>query len=113
MRNLLPLIVALSMMTPVNGAETVQVSADEWARPRHGEWVVEMASLRQGVGELGSGSGVIMVRHPEGEHGMLWAEEVVAWLVSLGVASAQIERRPGSERDDVLELWVQRKYEQE
>ena len=118
MRYLLPLIVSILMMSPpyiskVGASEVVQVTADEWARPRHGEWVVQMASLKQVVETLDSESGVIMIRYPGGEEGTLWAQELVAWLVSLGVSSERIEPVPGSDREDVLDLWVQEKYEQE
>lgn len=112
MRYLLMLLISISVASPVWASEVVQVTADQWARPRHGEWVVQLAPLKQILDTLEREPGVIMVRYPGGEEGTLWAQEIAAWLVSLGVSSEHIEHVPGSVREDVIDLWVQNKYEQ-
>ena len=48
----------------------------------------------------------IFIRHPRGEEGVLWAEELRGWLVALGIPSADIALNPESSRIDAIELAV-------
>lgn len=114
----LPLLVAL-VTAPVSASESVHViTADDWARPRSGDSLVQMPALRQTVREYlerrseGGASGVtggdtrIVIRHPRGEEGVLWAEELRGWLVALGIPSDDVAVSPESTRMDALELAV-------
>jgi hypothetical protein len=106
----LPLLIMV-ICGSVYATESVRViTADDWARPRSGESLVGMPALEQTVGEFLSkdaGDGQrILIRHPRGEEGVLWAEELRGWLVSLGIASDHIAVSPESTRVDALELAV-------
>ncbi len=110
----LPILVML-IGTAVSSAESVQIiTADDWARPRSGELLVRMPALKRTVrdylGPQGSRSDAggrhIVIRHPRGEDGDLWAEELRGWLVALGIPSAAIAVSPEPTRIDSIELAV-------
>lgn len=106
----LPLLIMM-ICGSVFAAESVQIiTADEWARPRSGESLAQMPALKQTVREYLSndaGDGQrILIRHPRGEEGVLWAEELRGWLVALGITSEDIVVSPESTRVDALELAV-------
>ncbi len=112
-RGLSLLIMLISMA--VCSAESVQViSAEDWARPRSGESLVQMPALKRTVRDYLSQKGNqndqrrqrISIRHPRGEEGVLWAEELRGWLVALGIPSADIGVSPESSRIDAIELAV-------
>lgn len=86
------------------------LSADEWARPRSGERVLELAPVRDIVTTLlESPHDVLVVGYPGGEAGALWASELRDWLVALGLPRERIELRPGSARDDLVVLRLERR----
>ena len=98
-----------------SASESVEViTADEWARPRSGASLVQMPALKRTVrGYLEKqsetqGGQRILIRHPRGEEGVLWAEELRGWLVALGVPAADIELTADSARVDAIELEVKR-----
>ena len=106
----LPLLIMLICMA-VSSAESVQIiTADDWARPRSGESLVQMRALKRTVRDYLSqndeGGQRILIRHPRGEEGVLWAEELRGWLVALGVPSADISVSPESTRIGAIELAV-------
>jgi hypothetical protein len=93
----------------VPAAESWQLSALEWAQPRHGEWLVTQPALAGAVGALQQQpDSRLMIRYPGGDEGVLWAEELQAWLVALGIASSRIERIPGSGAADRIQLEISR-----
>ena len=106
----LPLLIML-VFSPVSSAESVQIiTADDWARPRSGESLVQMPALKRTVRDYLSQSDErgrrILIRHPRGEEGVLWAEELRSWLVALGIPSADIAVAAKSSRIDAVELAV-------
>ena len=114
----LPLLIMLISIS-VCSAESVQViTAEDWARPRSGESLVRMPALKRTVrdylNQKGNRKGSqnyqrgqrIFIRHPRGEEGVLWAEELRGWLVALGIPSADIALNPESSRIDAIELAV-------
>ncbi len=114
----LPLLIMLVSMT-VCSAESVQIiTAEDWARPRTGESLVRMPALKHTVrdyldqksnqkGSQNDRRGQrISIRHPRGEEGVLWAEELRGWLIALGIPSADITVSPQSSRIDAVELAV-------
>ena len=114
----LPLLIMSTWMA-VCSAESVQViSAEDWARPRSGESLVRMPALKRTVRDyLDQKSDQkssqnnrrgqrIFIRHPGGEEGVLWAEELRGWLVALGIPSTDIAVSPESSRIDTIELAV-------
>lgn len=109
----LPLLIMLICMA-VSAAESAEIiTADEWARPRSGESLVQMPALKRTVrsylnqrGDNEQRGQRILIRHPRGEEGVLWAEELRGWLVALGIPSADIAVSPESTRIDAIELAV-------
>lgn len=103
------IIVLLMVPAGVFAEETWQLSAAEWAQPRHGEWLVREPALVAAVNTLQQEPDThILIRYPGGDEGVLWADELQAWLVALGVASNRIEQIPGSRAADRIELEVNR-----
>ncbi len=99
----------LLLLTPLYGygEEPWQISALEWARPRHGEWLVRQPALTAAIGQLQQDpQSRLLIRYPGGDEGVLWAEELQAWLVALGVASNRIERVPGSSEAEMIQLVI-------
>ena len=110
----LPLLI-MSIWMAVCSAESVQViTAEDWARPRSGESLVRMPALKRTVRDYLNQKGSqndqrgqrIFIRHPRGEEGVLWAEELRGWLVALGIPSTDIALNPESSRIDAIELAV-------
>lgn len=86
------------------------LSADEWARPRSGERILELAPVRDIVNTmLASVGDVLVVAYPGGEAGALWATELRDWLVALGLPRERIELRAGALRDDVVVLRLEQR----
>jgi hypothetical protein len=85
------------------------IDAEFWAMPRSGESVRSEPALRAAVDTLmfREESSRLVIRHPGGETGQLWAQELRGWLVALGIPSARIVTEPGGVRDDQLQLTVE------
>lgn len=88
-------------------AESWEISAAQWARPRHGDWLASQPSLVAAVEQLQQfPEAHLQIHYPGGDEGVLWAEELQSWLVALGLSSARIERMPGSGAADRIEIRV-------
>ena len=105
---LLPaLLLLLPAMVFADGPFTLD--AAEWARPRSGEAVAAMPTVREAVYVWAQSPGAaLVIRHPRGEAGILWAEELRDWLVAMGVPSADIDLRVGSGLEGRVELAIAR-----
>jgi len=91
-------------------ANTIRIftlSADEWARPRTGAVIPQLAAVRSAVSywERGSNKAVI-IRYPGEDTGELWAAELRDWLISLGVPSDYILLSSGTQEADEIKLEV-------
>ncbi|HHH44193.1 MAG TPA: hypothetical protein ENK49_08650 [Gammaproteobacteria bacterium] len=81
------------------------LNADDWARPRDGRSIVQMAPLPELVAGWSAETGQrLVIRYPGGEEGLLWAYELRSWLVALGVPMEAQELVAGSHRADRIEL---------
>lgn len=108
-RLLLPACLCAALpVFPAWGAENVYpLTAEMWARPRSGEAVAKMPPLRSAMRELMKDSrGMLEARYPGGDEGALWAQELSAWLISLGLEPARINLQAGSAYGDMIELRV-------
>lgn len=106
---MLRIFALLLMLTPAVQAfgETWEITASEWARPRHGDWLVSQPALTAAIEQFQhTPNARLEIRYPGGDEGVLWAEELQAWLVALGVASDRIERVPGSGAADRVQIQV-------
>jgi len=102
------LLLLLATAAPVVVADTaLYITASEWAQPRSGETLLRYPALSQAVQQLqANDSAVLEIRYPGGDSGSLWARELQAWLVALGVESSRIRLLPGSEAADQLQLRI-------
>jgi hypothetical protein len=101
------LFLLLVIAFPVYAETAWTLSAEEWARPRHGEWLVAHPALSAALNKLQqSPQSVLQLRYPGGDEGVLWAEELQAWLVALGLESERIEKLPGSGGEAAIQLEV-------
>jgi hypothetical protein len=87
-------------------AQTASLSAEEWARPRHGEALARHPGLAQTVKAVERREGELRIRHGEREADLLWAAELRDWLVALGLPSARIRlvRDPAVRGQVVLDV---------
>lgn len=105
MRRLLYLLLFCAQLEAM--AAPVTISATEWARPRSGEALTALPALAESVQRLLQTPGATLeIRYPGGDEGSLWARELQAWLVALGIASARIELVAGGSHADAVELAV-------
>ena len=98
------LLVMLSLMLPVSlAAESVTITADQWASPRSGESIIRFERLNKVVEAFDKNpDSQILIRHAGGETGALWAEELRSWLVSLGIPSGHIVLNAGLRQSDSI-----------
>lgn len=101
------LILLLIVALPLRAETVWELSAADWARPRHGEWLVEQPALSAAIERLQqSPQSVLQLRYPGGDEGVLWVEELQAWLVALGLESERIVTLPGSGAEQAIQLEV-------
>jgi len=100
-------LVLLSSAAIANTTRMFTLSADEWARPRSGDVIPELAPVRAAVSYWGRGADSVMViRYPGEDSGELWAAELRDWLISLGVPSDYIQLMPGAQEADEITVVV-------
>lgn len=101
------LLLFASLGAAAASARIFSLSADEWARPRSGEIIPELGTVRAAVSYWNRGSdAIVVIRHPGEDSGELWAAELRDWLISLGVPSDYIRLRPGTQAADEINLVV-------
>ena len=90
-----------------NSIRIFTLSADEWARPRTGIVIPQLAAVRSAVSYWGKGADKAMIiRYPGEDTGELWAAELRDWLISLGVPSDYIRLVAGTQAADEIRLLV-------
>lgn len=81
--------------------------AEQWEAARAGERLLALPALQQLVNTWASRPRQkIELRYPGGEEGELWVEELMDWLVSLGVAAKYMSAVPGSGEADVIRFEI-------
>lgn len=84
---------------------SVELRAETWDMPRHGEILLKDPALATIVKQwLKNQQQKIELRYPGGEEGELWVEELSDWLVSLGIPGNSILISPGSDAQDVINI---------
>lgn len=100
------LFVAL-LALPVVSYTAELVTAEDWSRPRDGAYITQLPSVASTVKQIITRNDhALLIRYPEGEEGILWAQELRDWLVALGISSERVDITAGSVSGDVLELAV-------
>lgn len=87
------------------------ITAEDWSHPRNGVFVARLPAVAAAVDQMTARPNrKLLIRYPDGEAGVLWAQELRAWLVAMGISSNRIDIVPGSApssiSDDALELAV-------
>lgn len=89
--------------------KTVEITAEQWARPRSAAAIARLPGLAPLVEVFDREPGArVIVRYAGGDEGSLWAEELRSWLVVLGIPSAHIELQPDLPQADKLLLELRR-----
>ncbi len=99
----------IDMTSQVESLETssdrVQLTRELWARPRSGFYVAQLEVLNPLIHRFNAqADGGIVIRYARGDEGTLWAAELRAWLVALGIPSTRIRLVSAAQADDVLIL---------
>ena len=77
--------------------------AEQWELTRSGESILSLPVLKEVIAAwLQDQHKVIEVQYPGGEEGEFWVQELMDWLVSLGIPSSKMLSAPGSGADDVI-----------
>lgn len=98
-RRALACALLLGIATP---ASAWTLDASTWARPRSGATIAAMPPLAEVVDAWSKRPGDrIVIRHPGGEGGDVWAAELRAWLVALGIPGGRIELVGGGEPEQL------------
>lgn len=106
-KRVLPLLLIAAAIPAFAADAPMHITAAEWAQPRSGEALLRHPALIQAVQGLQvNAAAVLEIRYPGGDNGSLWARELQAWLVALGVESARIRLVPGSETADQVQLRI-------
>lgn len=88
---------------PVLHAESIEITADQWARPRSGDRLVASRSLSVVAQKFDENpQGMIVIKHAGGDEGLLWAEEMRGWFIALGIPGRSIQLRSGLQTRDRL-----------
>ena len=83
--------------------DSAVISAEQWARPRSGQSVARLQSLSGVIHQFNERAGQrIVVRYAGGDEGNLWAEELRAWLIALGIPSDRIDLTQAAVEPDAL-----------
>ena len=97
-------VLLLLVSIPINAAPVV-VDAEVWASPRTGASISRLPGLGELLVRFNEDAGDrLIIRHPGGDEGVLRAQELLAWLVSLGVPAACIELRASASTDESISV---------
>ena len=84
-------IAAAALHVLAAGAQTFEVPAELWDRPRTGRAVLEQDNVRRAVGAaLGKPEAQIVIHHAPGQEPLVQAEEMRSWLVALAIDSRRV-----------------------
>lgn len=107
LKKLCAVLLCVTSVTVWASEVPLRVTADEWAQPRSGETLLRHPALLEAVQRLrADDSALLEIRYPGGDSGSLWARELQAWLVALGIESSRIRLVPGSDATDQLQLRI-------
>lgn len=108
MKTFLSLVTLLCVSGTVLAIETAhRLTREQWSVPRNPESVVAMPALSRAMQDFqATANARLRIHHPGGDRGSLWAAELRAWLITLGVPSTDLEMRAGSANMDIIELEV-------
>lgn len=101
------LILLIFLMSSNLNAQSfgIQLQAETWNVSRHGELLIKIPELSTIINKWAEDTQQkIELRYPGGEEGVLWVEEFMDRLVSLGIPSRSIQLLPGSSAEDIIHV---------
>ena len=108
MKILYPILLLFVNLSTVSAGDKQILSREAWSQPKQVESVLQIPAIKNILTEInGSPNSQLVIFYPGGDEGTLWAHELKAWLVSLGLPSSQIDLRPGSSESSALEMQVE------
>ncbi len=85
----------------------LQLRAEQWEIERHGERLIRINALKNLVDRWSSRKNQkIELQYPGGEEGELWVQELMDWLISLGIPSQYMVTVPGSGAEDIIRFKI-------
>jgi len=83
----------------------IELQAETWEVSRHGELLIKIPALTTIINKWSEDTRQkIELRYPGGEAGVLWVEELMDRLISLGIPSSAIQLLPGSSAEDIIHV---------
>jgi hypothetical protein len=84
-------------------SDRIRLTREMWSSPRSGFYVTRLDALNPLIRRFNAqaGSGIV-IRYARGDEGGLWAAELRAWLVALGIPSASITLVSMAQDEDAL-----------
>ena len=83
------------------------ITQQQWSIPKKAKSILAIPALQSVMNILSNKSSkMLLVKYPGGDVGVLWASELKAWLVALGLTSSRIELQSGSTSATQLELII-------
>jgi hypothetical protein len=101
------LILVICLMSSKLSAQAfgIELQAETWDVSRHGELLIKIPELTTIINKWSEDPDQkIELRYPGGEEGVLWVEELMDRLVSLGIPSSTIQLLPGSSAEDIIHV---------
>jgi len=84
---------------------SMNISYEQWEVSRHGEKLLKLAELTDLLRLWTENTQKILeIHYPGGEEGDLWSQELMDWLIALGVPSASMHAIPGSGNEDIIKI---------
>jgi len=83
----------------------IELQSETWEVSRHGELLIKIPALTTIINKWSEDTKQkIELRYPGGEAGVLWVEELMDRLISLGIPSSAIQLLPGSNAEDIIHV---------
>ena len=83
--------------------DELKLRAEQWELARNGEQLLQVPVLNKVVNTWLLKEGYrIELRYPGGEEGELWVDELMDWLISLGIPSKYLIAVRGSGEADII-----------
>lgn len=91
-----------------------RLKLDVWSVERNAQSILSIPALSRAMQDFQATPGSqLLIRHPEGEVGSQWGQELKSWLIALGVPSLDLEIVSGSADVNTIEIEVVRKARSE
>ncbi|MFV1981920.1 MAG: hypothetical protein ACC657_00150 [Thiohalomonadales bacterium] len=83
------------------------LSSAQWAVPRSASSILSMEAVTSAMRVIRvNENSSLVIHHPGGDEGSLWALELRGWLISLGLPATKISLSPGSTDTKQLDLEI-------